>query len=171
MTIELPEGDCINQKVNYESQPLYCQDCLTLGHRTGGCKRENAPPRQNRNRRQRVQEWMENPSQGTEQLSTENHTEDVIAKGLKIEIVQQVNIMRDQSHVRTGGYEHVNPMKAKGKWKIIEVDKSKQKQALYADEELVERLLSQNQFSTLRIHPEAATQKVVKGSTPKENPT
>ncbi|XP_019256255.1 PREDICTED: uncharacterized protein LOC109234641 [Nicotiana attenuata] len=46
LSLELPDGKYYSQDIEYEWKPMYCQDCLKVGHVTGDCKKRPAEYRE-----------------------------------------------------------------------------------------------------------------------------
>ncbi|OIS98866.1 hypothetical protein A4A49_15595 [Nicotiana attenuata] len=57
LSLELPNGKYYSQSIEYEWRPMYCQDCLKVGHITWKCKEGPAEPKQPQQNNKKKLEW------------------------------------------------------------------------------------------------------------------
>lgn len=164
VVLEVPDGSCILQLIEYEWRPEYCQECFQIGkHKKNykaqtkthsGTNDKQQPMRPQKKAKQ--QQWKAKPNaelpaeaaEQTNDVPKENHKEmKVIEKG--------------QQTQRIGN--------DRGKQEMEEKKDTKSRTSLVT--EYVEQFLQQNRFSVLTIQPKKANTSRVKGDTVNKDPT
>ncbi|OIT39355.1 hypothetical protein A4A49_14207 [Nicotiana attenuata] len=155
--IEDEKGGFKEQRLEYEWKPSYCQDCLQIGHTTGNCKKEQEPADkpekgEKKNHKGRRQKQKKQP---TSQWKVKTN----LPKPLEQEGQQneEVNVKADDK-VDTDEQGRI----VKGKMEVVPHRSESQEGVMtYAE---VEKLLSQNRFSSLRIQTKETTNEVEKAT-------
>ncbi|XP_070015541.1 uncharacterized protein [Nicotiana sylvestris] len=147
--IENEKGGFKEQKLEHEWKPSYCQDCLQIGHTAGNCNKEQEnefihEKGEEQNRRKRRQ--RQKKQQMTQWKVKDNKTQPPKQEQQKEEVLMQVeNNMNNDDQGRI----------VKGKMRMV-AQGDELKEGVMTDKE-VERLLSKNRFSSLRIQPKEIT--------------
>ncbi|XP_019248707.1 PREDICTED: uncharacterized protein LOC109227975 [Nicotiana attenuata] len=158
LSLELPDGKYYSQSIEYEWKPMYCQDCLKVGHITGNCKERPAEykqPQQNIKKKQKKLDWKAK--------TMPNQTGD-----------NQNNVLPTEQGTRKEQPKNEQATKGDGQQQRKQIDRGKRIMPVTTDKnqeiDELELMLRRNQFSALRIHPEVTTSNVVRDTNPTKQP-
>ncbi|XP_019246521.1 PREDICTED: uncharacterized protein LOC109226182 [Nicotiana attenuata] len=106
ISLEMPNGKCHVQVVEYERKPLFCQDCLQMGHATCSCKEkvdDNGNWKQqqlNKGKKNQKKEWREKND-----TTKEEGKEQELNPGDRAPIVKQSESLEDADSLIINGQQ------------------------------------------------------------------
>ncbi|XP_019244249.1 PREDICTED: uncharacterized protein LOC109224119 [Nicotiana attenuata] len=164
--LEMPNGQCLMQVVEYKWKPLFCQDCLQMGHVTCSCKK--APDDAGNLEQQQVNKGRKHQKKEWRAKSDPIPNKDVGNVQILVSKAEQPNSSNDAANLITTGQQYEDmPME-----KANNTDRGKQLMQMPEIQDKIrasiemERMLRHNKFSALRIDTEKTTSNVVRVTSP-----